>query len=399
MASTFEIHAIHAINTTKKDWPIMVRVIHIWRLPDVIGRLFGIGELEELIKDGKKQKRIEISLEDAEKNKVSCTLWGAFADDVLNLTEEALKKPVIIILQWFKIREFNSNHLDEDIELLTSQNSQSIGESLLAMPNRVKIEELSDCKHEDEVVTLGTVVDINTNRDWFYNACKKCNKEYSLIVMGSIAQSAIEKARLLFKVTFTADDDTGSDTFIMFDPAFSKFVNCTATHLRESIPKESEDEVVLSDCFYEFIGKEFVFKVSIRDPAKQGFLAGHIVTRFCEDSNVLRAYKEGIDDLPNSLHNDSHTETTTECDTSHVDSEVGNTGESTLSKSISSKTCLKLSEKDANGGDFSTNVNKMRALPIGASIKGKNMRDMTVNNDSSDDELISSVVNRVKIEK
>ncbi|XP_054795788.1 uncharacterized protein LOC129301240 [Prosopis cineraria] len=350
MASTFEIHAIHAINTTKKDWPIMVRVIHIWRLP-------GKNTSEE-------SNGVELVFQDA--------------------------------------GEKQGNHLDDDIELLTSQNSQSIGESLLAMPNRVKIEELSDCKHEDEVVTLGTVVDINTNRDWFYNACKKCNKEVLLDCDGFYCTKRNRKGKTVvprFKVTFTADDDTGSDTFIMFDPAFSKFVNCTATHLRESIPKESEDEVVLSDCFYEFIGKEFVFKVSIRDPAKQGFLAGHIVTRFCEDSNVLRAYKEGIDDLPNSLHNDSHTETTTECDTSHVDSEVGNTGESTLSKSISSKTCLKLSEKDANGGDFSTNVNKMRALPIGASIKGKNMRDMTVNNDSSDDELISSVVNRVKIEK
>ncbi|MQL05458.1 DUF223 domain-containing protein, partial [Escherichia coli] len=77
-------------------------------LIDIIEHVVEKDEMKELVKNGKTNKLIEFVLEDLESNKLTCTLWGDYAEKMHQyLMNNDSGGPIIVILHQCKLKTFN----------------------------------------------------------------------------------------------------------------------------------------------------------------------------------------------------------------------------------------------------------------------------------------------------
>ncbi|KAF7808274.1 replication protein A 70 kDa DNA-binding subunit B-like [Senna tora] len=236
-------------------------------LVDVIGHLTGKSDVQELNRDGKGSKLINIELTDLELGPND----GSYS---LNLSQ------------------------------ISNTSSVTIEEDLLNITVPKKIVDLSRSSNDStSCVILATVLGIGTNKGWYYNSCKKCTKK--VIPDGSsficekcqnIVSSVIPKFKLELKVV----DDTGSVVLILFDREVYQFLGSSAIELLQGLVVDFGDTSSVPDRLDEFLGKKFLFKLKIKDDRFSYFDPKYIVMRMSDRESLIEQYNRNKDDIQQS---------------------------------------------------------------------------------------------------
>ncbi|MED6191938.1 hypothetical protein PIB30_005417 [Stylosanthes scabra] len=182
-------------------------------LIDCIGQVVGKEAPEDIItKTGQSSKRLRLYLEDVEKNKMKCTLFGEFVGEALCYLEKTDVQPLVLVAQLFKphvwlddvnvqtsfygsrvffnptdleAAEFRNSlinlgeHATQEISHVESHEQRSVTQDLSSgdFPF-LSVEQVYNLTEETECWILSTVVSIEGGRnDWFYASCKGCFKK------------------------------------------------------------------------------------------------------------------------------------------------------------------------------------------------------------------------------
>lgn len=131
---------------------------------------------------------------------VSVTLWGQFCEQIQDWLEKNKDVPVIIAVQWARIKEFNGARqvtnsmyatrlimnaetplfqnfvaaLNPE-ELLSPSATASNGDLSFAGVPYVSVNELYDAEDNTIFCIVATVLKVDTDNGWFYPSCKRCS--------------------------------------------------------------------------------------------------------------------------------------------------------------------------------------------------------------------------------
>ncbi|EOA18353.1 hypothetical protein CARUB_v10006873mg [Capsella rubella] len=92
-------------------------------LIDVLGQVVSVGQMKTSSQNDKPKKRLEVELRDTSDQRLSCTLWGKFADSMWEACRKEERGIVICLLRCAKINTYNgdrsvSNAFDMSLMLL-----------------------------------------------------------------------------------------------------------------------------------------------------------------------------------------------------------------------------------------------------------------------------------------
>ncbi|KAL2926026.1 Replication protein A 70 kDa DNA-binding subunit E, partial [Bienertia sinuspersici] len=146
-------------------------------LIDIIGQVVAVGPLEINERNGKPCKKIMMELNDDKARKLKCTLWDIFAEEASNFLSDNHSSPIILIIQFAKIKEWKDNEIRE-----------------ITTPTYC--------------ITLATIVAVQLEHGWYYLACKKCNKKVSKEREDVSANNGSRFALELLMKVMQDDDDS-----------------------------------------------------------------------------------------------------------------------------------------------------------------------------------------------
>ncbi|EFH39472.1 hypothetical protein ARALYDRAFT_359097 [Arabidopsis lyrata subsp. lyrata] len=69
------------------------------KLVDVLGQLVNVGEAQKIDVQGKPTKKIDFQLRVTDDNRLPCSLWGKFADQISKVAQESLGSVVIVLVR------------------------------------------------------------------------------------------------------------------------------------------------------------------------------------------------------------------------------------------------------------------------------------------------------------
>ncbi|KAF7826692.1 replication protein A 70 kDa DNA-binding subunit C-like [Senna tora] len=75
-------------------------------LVDVIGRVYNMFQVHQSSPNDSKNKRVTVDTEDAAKTMMGITLWGSYADQIVNFVSKGSQGAVVIVCQFCKIKEY-----------------------------------------------------------------------------------------------------------------------------------------------------------------------------------------------------------------------------------------------------------------------------------------------------
>ncbi|KAG7568076.1 Reverse transcriptase RNA-dependent DNA polymerase [Arabidopsis thaliana x Arabidopsis arenosa] len=202
-------------------------------LIDIFGQVVSLGKVENLITQHKQNKKLEFQLRDASDERLSCTLWGVFADKVFDGCKNAKDdEKTVVLIRYAKINNYKGdisityafdasdvmvnplqypdvvdfvNSLPNDGLALSIQDRNMNRDIVLAKkdnfldhPSRT-IAELIASTEVGKWRIIGTVFAIDTDWGWFYFGCAKCNRkekyevfskflEFKVTVVGELGQ-------------------------------------------------------------------------------------------------------------------------------------------------------------------------------------------------------------------
>ncbi|KAG2330321.1 hypothetical protein Bca52824_001501 [Brassica carinata] len=171
-------------------------------LIDILGQAIEVGKIQTLQCGGKEKKKIEFQLRDISDERISCCLWGKFAEQMESHREEAQFGVVICLIRFAKIGAFRGN-----LQISNSFDSSQ----LVFNPNISEAKELRDA----------------------------------------------------FKLHLVAKDDTGEAKFVLLDWIAWPVVGVKAEKILNGSLDEIEDPELLPDCLTEIVGKTYKFGVAI----------------------------------------------------------------------------------------------------------------------------------------
>ncbi|XP_073107185.1 uncharacterized protein [Elaeis guineensis] len=278
-------------------------------LIDVIGELVGENNVMEKIVRGRKSKLMKIELEDLDKNKLSCTLWGEFADQICSYLAESNSGPIIVVLQLFKVKSyqekvgisnayygskllinptlkelaadfsnknglyFNCLIIHKRISQISGHSSYSISDDLVKHTERKTIDDVLDAAEEEYCAVLATILEIESGDDWWYQGCTKCPRKVQSAETKFYCEGCDKLVQSVprFKVQVKAIDQTGS-TSLIFDREATQFLGKTASEIRQQEMKESVSDEVEYTSPTKTPSKRFAEDVSdtiVDDPTAQ----------------------------------------------------------------------------------------------------------------------------------
>ncbi|XP_023638098.1 uncharacterized protein LOC111830462 [Capsella rubella] len=83
-----------------------VPTLNLNYLIDVLGQIVNVGEIDTIDVNNRPTKKIEFELRDENDSRLSCTLWGTFADQVYHACEEHGVDIVICLIRFAKIKTY-----------------------------------------------------------------------------------------------------------------------------------------------------------------------------------------------------------------------------------------------------------------------------------------------------
>ncbi|XP_056683440.1 replication protein A 70 kDa DNA-binding subunit B isoform X1 [Spinacia oleracea] len=248
-------------------------------LVDVIGECTAMSDKIDTSTNGTPNYKVMFELEDLNKNTISGTVWGKYAEQMSEYKKKGIQGRPIIILQFAKIKisrdqvslcnslfatkifinediselnDYKESITDGDasrslgITHLSSQNSHSIGDEFMKMSEHKQLDEIPDTNKECFCATVATIVGFEKDTNWYYNSCKSCNKKVDYEGGGRYwcikCDSHVKSAPPRYKVTVSVEDDSGSASFVMFDREVFQAIQISTMDLKDKLLKDGKGD-------------------------------------------------------------------------------------------------------------------------------------------------------------
>ncbi|PWA43981.1 nucleic acid-binding, OB-fold protein [Artemisia annua] len=279
----------------KKPYPV---------LTDYIGCYITAGEPRDIGNPNRNVSRMrKVEIQNLNRNVIELTLWDELADKFEKNEIETLEKPIIIAVSSCRVSKFQNRDLQlqstpatyyyinpkiPQLNEYIQQYKQLYEENPPLSVTRYRLPDIEQEKNKNRfplAVLLtqtpetyrgvrftceGTIMQLNTNRDWYYKACNQCNvkptcydnvyecKEHGIIPAPSY--------RYNFRATIT--DNTATGQFTFFTPKADEFVGVDCARLASSAenrgPRQFPDEL------HAIVGKKHTFQFHYTPTSRQG---------------------------------------------------------------------------------------------------------------------------------
>ncbi|KAG7584110.1 hypothetical protein ISN44_As08g035960 [Arabidopsis suecica] len=277
------------------------------KLVDVLGQLVNVGEAQTIDVQGKPTKKIDFQLRDTDDNRLPCSLWGKFADQISKVAQESLGSIVIVLVRWAKLGEWKdirsiSNAFDasdvlinpiltevEDFRRMLPSDGLALtimGPKPRFQPLKVReqrslglplktIAELKASYEVEKVKIFCTILQIDLDYSWYYYAHIKCNKKVvqSKKLLSSGAKklfyrcekcnAEVSAVEARYWLHLDVMDSTGESKLMLFDSFVEQIIGTPATELLEGTNEELDDPLPVPDIVKNIIGKTYQFVVLI----------------------------------------------------------------------------------------------------------------------------------------
>ncbi|QHO57364.1 hypothetical protein HN51_011953 [Arachis hypogaea] len=291
---------------------------------DMIGEVVGKHDPRELVTSkGKETKRLVVVLQDLEKNRINCTLFGEMVDEILPHLEVGRLEPLIVVIQYFKAIRWNGQtsvqshfeisklHINAElkdvvgfrdrllkgapsnasrISQMSFQSGWSGMEEITNGSALVKtIEEVLSSKEEGPIWVAGTIVAINCSKnDWYYKACRRCPKKVETPVGNRYECDKCGHthgtASIRYKVEVMVFDGTGSISLLLWDRETSQLCGKQAEKvLEEDGGREDEYPLTLDN----MMDRRLLFKINVKAANISGYDQVFTVMKICDDEEVV----------------------------------------------------------------------------------------------------------------
>nr|KAJ0201207.1 hypothetical protein LSAT_V11C600319740 [Lactuca sativa] len=229
---------------------------------NILEHIFEYGRMDTSEQDKSKHKML-LHLQDIEDTKLKVTLWGHNAYYMQDfLANNNSLAPVVVIVQFAKVKFINVILFHTATLILVSENGQQLSSSGIKMmeskqddflKNNVfsNIDDLFEPLEEKTIVIVCTVKGIRQNIRWYYLACSNCKKsskqkesstdkvdgshEVAKFVTYECANPKCKNIKILvilrFKIPLRVQDNTGTLTLTLFDQEAKKLFKYTAKEL------------------------------------------------------------------------------------------------------------------------------------------------------------------------
>ncbi|KAL9145534.1 hypothetical protein ABFS82_13G049800 [Erythranthe guttata] len=223
-------------------------------LIDIIGHVIERDEVKDVDISGRNHKLLEITLQDLLGNRIKCTLWDQYVDQMSqhlsdpnsagpNSISNAFHSSRLLINENSEPhREYREKLLMQDaaltqsISVISNQRSTGIADDLL-QTEQMTIIDLKNCTIERNVVVLAKVIDIDPDTKWWYTACSKCYKKVEHTSAKFYCPRCVKDADPIPRIQVLVFDTTGSTKLVMFDKVVNKIVGKPAKELIGDVDK------------------------------------------------------------------------------------------------------------------------------------------------------------------
>ncbi|XLS52115.1 hypothetical protein HN51_012792 [Arachis hypogaea] len=294
---------------------------------DYIGEVVRKEEVRGLItRTGDETKLITLQLEDLEKHKIKCTLFGELVDQVLPHLERDDGEPFIMVVQLFKSNiylnfvniqstyyvstcYFNPNipevidfkkslatdfvPCSQRISQLEAQPQYSVRDEISAgiVPVRT-IEEVLNITEETSCWIVGTIVSLEVGKDdWSYMSCKTCPKK----VVQSKDRYWCDNCRrvgfkvmLRYRLQLIVTDGSGCLNLIVWNKEAEQMIGKAAEKVKELSKCDKGDSY--PKYLENMIDKRFLFKLNITYKNINSVEGVYSVTKLSDDESLMSSY-------------------------------------------------------------------------------------------------------------
>ncbi|KAF7821875.1 replication protein A 70 kDa DNA-binding subunit C-like [Senna tora] len=234
------------------------------------------------------------------RSRVSATLWGRYCYQIEQFMNKHKEGAVIIALQYYKINVFNGHRslsnsmhathilINEKLEEFMGFHEHVSGSNLKSSligssSSSVKyvssyvdpftavsitcISELLLSADESVHCIIETVLKVNTDKAWFYNACIKCKRkveEDGETFYCNYYATPMTTVIPRFRLELVVIDDTAPANFTLFDLDAANFWGVSAEFMKTKAEKVDDDSMQSLAEFEKFLGIPFVFKVGVK---------------------------------------------------------------------------------------------------------------------------------------
>ncbi|AEE32871.1 Nucleic acid-binding, OB-fold-like protein [Arabidopsis thaliana] len=277
------------------------------KLVNVIGQLVNVGEIQLLDVQGKPTKKIDFQLRDTDDNRLPCSLWGKFADQIHKVSKESVGGIVICLIRWAKLGHYKEirsisnafdasevfinpilteveefkNLLPSDGLALTIMEPKPRFQPLRVREERSKqferktIAELKASFEVEKVKIICSILSIDLDYSWYYYAHIKCNKKVfkSKKTLSSGAKKIIYRCdkcatdvtsiEARYWLHLDIMDNTGESKLMLFDSFVEPIIGCPATELLDVTNEQIDEPQPLPDVVKNIIGKTYQFLVCV----------------------------------------------------------------------------------------------------------------------------------------
>ncbi|XP_057733849.1 uncharacterized protein LOC130949029 [Arachis stenosperma] len=264
----------------------------------IIGEIVGKEDPRELVTSkGIETKRLVVIVEDLEKNRLSCTLFGETVDQMLPHLDEDRLEPLFLMS--------GSESTSVRISHQSTQSSWVGTDELNNGMAIVKtIEQVLKSVEEGPTWIAGTIVSINAGKDdWFYKACRRCPKKVETPIGNRYECAKCGHthgcAALRYKVEVMVFDGTGSITLLLWDRETNQLCGKAAEKIvEEDDAKEDEYPKSLDNMMDRMV----LFKINVKSGNIKHYDQIYTVMKVCDDEETLQKNKPQQMDVSTSMN-------------------------------------------------------------------------------------------------
>ncbi|CAE6107763.1 unnamed protein product [Arabidopsis arenosa] len=279
-------------------------------LIDVLGQVVSLGEMTTHDVNNKATKRFEFELRDTNDERLTCTLWGRFAERMWDACQNGGNERVICLIRLAKIGTFKGersisnafdmslleinpnypavqdfvNNLPADVPALTIQEVMPKDAKIIKKKAyfqtfpRKTISELFEATEVGKCNVICTILKVDTDYSWYWFSCLKCSKtaykipkiENEIVKKGKkplfwcpTCKEDTPKVLPRYLLNLAVMDNTGNTMCKLFDKTAAEIIGVSAEGLLEGNWDEIKDPTNLPGPIKDLVGKTFLFVVSI----------------------------------------------------------------------------------------------------------------------------------------
>ncbi|KAH0781466.1 hypothetical protein KY290_001064 [Solanum tuberosum] len=307
-------------------------------LSDVVGCLYGIGDIESV---GSKWKKRDIHILTDYSAKAKITLWEELGEKFSPYLYNNDAGPYIVIVTSATVKEFRGEvsfsttyaskiyvNLDIDyirslapkfstmsteLQVIESSNVNSLPIEEEMFLNRMDIKELLEAEWstglQEYIVTVKCKIkEIDNYFGWYYISCNVCSKKIeptNSIYRCNNCNKDCKFPLVRYKIHLRVTDRTGDTTFTIFNVVAEKLIDTSAHKLFNKLTTANNDVPVQVQ---SLCGKEFVFKLRLNHyNLKEGLENFTISKLWIPDDDLEVQYKLRKEEKGKNLSNNETT--------------------------------------------------------------------------------------------